>query len=168
MKQAVVLLAASTLAFVVAAPQALAQPAPTAGFDTLKSLAGQWHGESSDGGVTNTIRLVSNGTAIEETFQNSHDNQMVTLYTSDGDRLAMTHYCSAGNQPRMQTGAVTAAQKDFDFAFSGITNLADPNAGHMHHLTLQIADRDHFTETWTWHDKGKDLTTVIHFTRVKA
>jgi hypothetical protein len=168
MKQAIVLLAASTLTFAVAAPQAHAQPVPAAGFDALKSLAGQWHGESSDGGVTNTIRLVSNGTAVEETFENGHDNQMVTLYTPDGNRLAMTHYCSAGNQPRMQTGAVTAAQKDFDFTFSGVTNLASPDAGHMRHLTLQIADRDHFTETWTWHEKGKDLTTVIRFTRVKA
>jgi hypothetical protein len=112
--------------------------------------------------------LVSNGTALEEIFQSSEDDQMVTLYTADGNRLAMTHYCAAGNQPRMETGVITGDTKEFDFSFTGITNLMSPNAGHMHHLVIQIADRDHFTEQWTWRENGKDRTTTIQFTRNKS
>jgi hypothetical protein len=130
---------------------------------------GTWEAAAPQGGtMTNTIRLVSNGTALEETFQSAEDNQMVTLYTADGNRLAMTHYCSAGNQPRMETFAVTGDQNEFDFSFTGITNLTSPNAGHMRHLVIQIADQDHFTEHWTWRENGKDRITTIHFRRTKS
>jgi hypothetical protein len=93
---------------------------------------------------------------------------MVTLYTADGNRLAMTHYCAAGNQPRMETPAVTGDQKEFDFSFTGITNLTNPDSGHMRHLLIQIADQDHFTEHWTWRENGKDRITTIHFRRRKS
>jgi hypothetical protein len=145
------------------------QVQPAGGFDRLKTLVGTWQAASPKGGtLTNTIRLVSNGSALEETFQSSEDDQMVTLYTAHGNRLALTHYCAAGNQPRMETLAITGAPKEFDFSFKGITNLMNPNAGHMHHLVIQIADQDHFTEQWTWRENGKDRTTTIQFTRRKA
>ena len=134
-----------------------------------ESLVGTWEAAGQQGKtLTNTIRLVSNGTALEETSQGEEHDQMVTLYTADGNRLAMTHYCAAGNQPRMESPAVTGDQKEFDFSLTGITNLANPNAGHMRHLLIQIADQDHFTEKWTWRENGKDRTHTIHFTRKKS
>lgn len=93
------------------------------------------------------------------------DNQMVTLYSPDGDRVAVTHYCSAGNQPRMETKAMTGDQKEFDFTFSGITNLSTPASGHMHHLVVKIADSDHFSEQWTWRENDKDRVESFQFTR---
>jgi len=104
---------------------------------------------------------------LEETLQNSQDNQMVTLYHPDGNRVAVTHYCSAGNQPRMETAATAAGQKKFDFSFLGVTNLASPTSGHMHHLVITIADNNHFAEEWTWHENGKDQTTSFQLTRKK-
>ena len=151
------------------AAHAWSQAMPTSGFDRLKTLVGTWEAAAPKGGtLTNIIRLVSNGTALEETFQSSEADQMVTLYTPDGNRLAMTHYCAAGNQPHMESPAVTGDQKEFDFSLTGITNLANPNAGHMRHLVIQIADQDHFTEHWTWRENGKDQTTTIHFSRSKS
>jgi hypothetical protein len=143
-------------------------PAPksNAGFEKLKTLVGTWQSTSPDGGtMTSTIRLVSNGTAIEETFQNSMDNQMVTLYTPDGDRLVMTHYCSSGNQPRMETPAITNDAAKFDFSFIGVTNLSSPDAPHVHHLEIQIADSNHFSEDWTWQQDGKDVVHTMQFVR---
>ena len=146
-----------------------AQAQPASGFDRLKTLVGAWEASEPQGRLlTNTIRLVSNGTALEETSQSAEDNQMVTLYTADGNRLAMTHYCAAGNQPRMETPAVTGDQKEFDFSLTGITNLTGPNSGHMRHLLIQIADQDHFTEKWTWRENGKDQIHTIHFRRSKS
>jgi hypothetical protein len=151
------------------AARAWSQAKPARGFDRLKTLVGTWESASPQGGIlTNTIRLVSNGSALEETFQSSEDDQMVTLYTADGDRLALTHYCAAGNQPRMETLAITGDPKEFDFSFTGITNLMNPNSGHMHHLLIQIADQDHFTEQWTWRENGKDRIHTIQFTRRKS
>jgi hypothetical protein len=37
---------------------------------------------------------------------------------------------------------------------------------HMHHMFLQIADNDHFNETWTLRANGKDQEHAsFHFTR---
>lgn len=147
---------------------AYAQAKPASGFDTLKTLVGTWEATSQGGEVfTSSIRLVSNGTALEETFQNSEANQMVTLYVPDGSKVAMTHYCSAGNQPRMETVALTGDAKTFEFNFTGITNLKAPEAGHMKHLVIEVADKDHFTERWTWHEKGDEKVEALHFTRKK-
>jgi len=169
MRKAIYLLVLGVISSGWFAVQARSQTKPAAGFDRLKMLVGTWEAPAPKGGtLTNTVRLVSNGTALEEIFQSSEADQMVTLYTSDGNRLAMTHYCAAGNQPRMETLPVTGEQKEFSFSFKGITNLASPNSGHMQHLVIQIADQDHFTELWTWRENGKDQTTAIHFTRTKS
>jgi hypothetical protein len=169
MRKAIYLLVLGTVTIGLFAACAWSQAKPARGFDRLKTLVGTWQAAAPKGGtLKNTIRLVSNGTALEETFQSAEADQMVTLYTADGNRLAMTHYCDAGNQPRMETDAITGDPKEFDFSFTGITNLTNPNAGHMHHLVIQIADQDHFTEQWTWREKGKDRTTTIQFTRSKS
>jgi hypothetical protein len=169
MRKTLCLFALGAVAIGVLATRAGSQAKPARGFDRLKTLVGTWESASPQGGIlTNTIRLVSNGSALEETFQSSEDDQMVTLYTADGDRLALTHYCAAGNQPRMETLAITGDPKEFDFSFTGITNLMNPNSGHMHHLVIQIADQDHFTEQWTWRENGKDRIHTIHFTRRKS
>jgi hypothetical protein len=92
---------------------------------------------------------------------------MVTLYTADGNRVALTHYCSMGNQPRMESPAVNATPDEFVFAFTGATNLASPEDMHMHRMVLQIDDADHFSETWTMRGKGHDTKTTFNFTRKK-
>jgi len=169
MRKAFCWLALGTIALGGLAGRARAQAQAGSGFDTLKTLVGTWEATSPQGKLlTNTLRLVSNGTALEETFQSSEADQMVTLYTPDGARLAMTHFCAVGNQPRMESPAATRDQKEFDFSLTGITNLASPNTGHMRRLLIQIADQDHFTEKWTWRENGKDQVHTFHFKRAKT
>ncbi|MGB0036536.1 MAG: hypothetical protein WBP79_13790 [Candidatus Acidiferrales bacterium] len=125
-----------------------AQTKANPGLERMKSLAGTWQGIRPEGGkFTVVFRVVSNGTAIEESLNGMEEADMVTLYTSDGDRVMVTHFCSAGNQPRMETGAVTGTEKEYDFSFVGASNLASPSAGHMHHLNVKFDDNDHVTET---------------------
>ena len=93
---------------------------------------------------------------------------MVTLYTADGERVALTHYCSIGNQPHMETPAVSSGANGFPFAFVSATNMANADDMHMHQMTLKIEDADHFTESWTMHMNGKEQTMTFHFTRKKA
>lgn len=144
------------------------QNKPAGAFDRLKALVGDWEATGQDGKpFTSSFRLVSNDTALEETFQNATDNQMVTLYTPDENRLALTHYCSWGNQPRMETPVVTESSDEFVFAFTGATNLASPEDMHMHRMVLQIDDADHFSETWTMRGKGPDMKQRFSFTRKK-
>ena len=88
----------------------LAQPQSNTAtaFDRLKAMAGTWEADSPAGGkLTSTFAPVSKGTAIEETIGTPGDNE-VSLYTRDGRRILMTHYCALtadGNQVRLETGA---------------------------------------------------------------
>src|SRR6202050_188088 len=90
MKKAISMFAVAALAAGVFAAQAGSQAKPAGGVGRLTTLVGEWNA-TPEGGKTfiSTIRFVSNGTALEETFDDGEKhNQMVTLYTADGDRLA--------------------------------------------------------------------------------
>jgi hypothetical protein len=79
-----------------------------AGWEWMKSLQGEWEGTYEGKLATRaSYRLVSNGTALMETLVSPDASDMITMYTPDGDRLMMTHYCSANNQPRMRAAAAT-------------------------------------------------------------
>ncbi len=73
----------------------------------------------------------------------------------------------AHNQPGMRSEGGNAASKNITFDFVDATNLSAPDAGYMKKLLLTFADRDHFTQEWTWTQKGKEGTGVINFERTK-
>ena len=139
---------------------------PSKGFDQLKALVGEWDGQAPGGKAMHaSYQLVSGGTALLARLSMGGEPEMVTLFTPDGDRLAVTHYCSAGNQPQMQTTAITGPTTEFSFSFVRATNLATPAAGHMHHLTVTVQDHDHMSEAWTWSDNGAEHVEVFRYTR---
>lgn len=58
------------------------------------ALSGDWEADLPGyGKMQDTVRLISNGTAIEETIGTAADNE-ASIYTRDGDRILMTHYCA--------------------------------------------------------------------------
>ncbi len=143
-----------------------AQKNANPGYEKLKTLVGEWEGKTGDGKTIQvSYRLVSGGTALLETLQPPDEAEMVTLYAPDGVRVAVTHYCNAGNQPRMRTAAIAAPPSKLDFSFAGGTNLAASSAGHMRGLVVAFDDSDHFTQTWTWREKGKDKVETFRFAR---
>jgi hypothetical protein len=166
MKKTMLLLALGAMSVGFAALRANSDEKPMSGFDRMKTLVGTWSGQENGNALTSTIRLVSNGTALEEIFQSGEAHQMVTLYSRDGDKLAMIHLCELGNQPRMETGMLVPNADTFDFSFTGATNLASPNDLHMDHMLLHVVDDNHFDETWTARANGKDVEKALfHFTR---
>jgi acyl-coenzyme A synthetase/AMP-(fatty) acid ligase len=168
MRKMTVISAAAILALGAIAARVGSQPAPANAFDRLKTLVGEWDGTDPAGKqVADSIRLLSNNTVLEETSQTAKDNQMVMMYTPEGNRLALTHYCSKGNQPHLETPAVTASSNEFAFAFTSAANLASNDDMHMHGMRLKIEDNDHFSETWTLMANGKEQTETFHLTRKK-
>ncbi len=134
-------------------------------FDRLKTLAGMWQGKSPEGQTVKVLyRVTSNGSALMSEMQTE---DMVTMFHMDGDRLLMTHYCGAGNQPRMQ-GAVSPDGKTYTFNFVDATNLATPETGHMHRLVLTLVDANHQTQEWTFKEKGKEMTEKFSLERQAA
>jgi hypothetical protein len=156
-------IASCLMLLLVASYAVLAAPdTPASHFDQLKKLAGTWEGKTADGKpVSVTLQVVSDGSALMQLDQGEN---MVTMYHADNDRLLMTHYCSAHNQPRMQA-EVSPDGKRFTFNFLDATNLAKPDAGHMHRMVLTIEDANHVTEQWFFADGTKELTETFKLTR---
>lgn len=136
------------------------------GFEQLKALVGEWEGTASEGGTAHvSYQLFSGGTALVERLRHGDEPEMVTVYTADGNRVAMTHYCNAGNQPQMRTAPIARETKVFSFSFVRATNLESPDTGHMDHLVVTLLDKNHFSQAWTWKEKGSTKTTVFKFAR---
>jgi hypothetical protein len=137
-------------------------------FDQLKSLAGNWGGKDSSGSpVKISYKVISNGSVVMEYLEPAKEPEMVTMYSLDGDRIVVTHYCSAGNQPTMQTAPSPAANGKLDFSFVRISGTKTPDEGHMIALSVSILDKDHLTQTWTFQDHGKSMNDTFSYTRVK-
>lgn len=137
-----------------------------AGFDLVKSLAGNWEGATPEGRPLHvSYSLVSNGSAVLERRLEGGEAEMVTLYSANGNRVVVTHYCSAGNQPQMQTAPISGSPQELSFVFVRATNLVSKATGHMVGLKLALADRDHMVQEWTWSEGGKTSTAADHLTR---
>jgi len=146
----------------------LAGSAAHPGWEKMKLLVGEWEGKYNDASpVRVSYKLVSNGTSLMESLQAPGETDMVTVYHLDGERLMMTHYCAANNQPRMRADSAQGEARQLTFSFLDATNLASPDAEHMRKLVVTFQDPDHFKQEWTSRSKGKEDTGVFQYTRKK-
>ena len=150
---------------ILAAIAAAAQSDAQKSFDQLKSLAGTWEGKNSrNEPLEVSFKLTGNGSAILSEI-NGHGEDMISMIHFDGpDKLMLTHYCAAKNQPRMVASA-SPDGKTITFNFLDATNLASPEAGHMHRVAITILDADHHLEQWTFADHGKEMKEVFDLRR---
>jgi hypothetical protein len=152
------------LPFLLAVTAAFAQSHAKSIFEHLKSLNGNWEGKANDSNpVKVTFRPTGGGSAIMSEIVGEED--MISMFHLDNDRVLMTHYCATGNQPRMQA-SMSPDGKTITFTFVDATNLAGPKAGHMDRLVITIADADHHSEDWTFVQDGKE--TKEHFDLARA
>jgi hypothetical protein len=157
---------AVSLTFLLLATAVFAQDA-TKSFESLKSLAGTWQGKSQQGKFFQvSFRVTSGGSAVLSEIKNQ-DEDMITMFNLDGHRLLMTHYCAAGNQPRMQASA-SPDGKTITFDFLDATNLAGASDGYMHKLVLTMIDSDHHTEDWYFVKAGKEMKESFELERKKT
>jgi hypothetical protein len=156
---------AVTLLFAFVASVAFAASSAQKSFEELKSLDGSWEGKTPDGhAVQVSYRVTGNGSAIMSEIKGHAD--MISMFNLDGERLLMTHYCGAGNQPRM-VASTSPDGKTLTFDFLDATNLASPDAGHMTRLVLSMPDANHHTEEWIYSDHGKQEKEVFDLWRKK-
>lgn len=152
---------------VLAATVGVAQTSGQKSFDAVKLLAGSWQGTASDGQpVQVSYRSTASGSALLSEIV-GHHGDMITMFHMDGDRFLMTHYCDAGNQPRM-VGTASPDGKSVSFEFLDATNLAGPKAGHMQHVVFTIVDANHHTEEWTFLKDGKEMRERFDLQRAPA
>ena len=154
---------------------ALAQSAAQKSFEQLKSLAGSWEGQVSvnppnpeidNKHVQLSLRVTSMGNAmVHEMRGEGRPDDPITMLYMDGDRLVLTHYCDAGNRPRM-VGTVSPDGKSVDFSFLDVSGSTQ--YGHMHHALFTVIDANHHTEDWTYMMPGdKPMRAHFDLTRTK-
>jgi len=138
-------------------------------FDELKTLAGSWEGHVTtvpqqadvEGKLMHvSLRATSMGNALmhEMTIAGRMDDPITMLYL-DGDRLLLTHYCDAGNRPRM-VGKMSPDGKTVEFDFLDVAGSTQ--YGHMHHAVFTNVDADHHTEDWIFMVEEKQGPKPVH------
>ena len=138
-----------------------------AAFSRLKSLAGEWESDTQAGKVHISYEVVAGGTALLERESGEKMPVMLTLFHVDGDHLLLTHYCMAGNQPRMQAKRFNPAAGEIEFQFLDATNLP-AGAGHMHNARYRLIDAQHFQSEWQFYENGKlKFSEGPQYTRVR-
>ena len=139
-----------------------------AAFSRLKLLVGEWETVGGMGKVHVSFELIAGGTALVERDSGDKISPMLTVYYLDGDRLLLTHYCMAGNQPRMLAKHFDPATGELEFQFLDATNLPNSNTGHMRNAKLRVADDKHFTAEWEFYEDGKlKMAEVEQYTRIR-
>ena len=173
MKSRLMMLSVVVLMFLSTA--AFAQSDAQKSFDKLKTLSGSWEGHVTtipqkaemEGALLQlSLRVTSRGNALVHEMReagkpddpNRYDHPVTMLYL-DSDRLYLTHYCDAGNRPRMvATTSPDGKIVQFDFVdVAGSTEY-----GHMHHAVFTFVDANHHTEDWTYMEPG-DKPVHAHF-----
>lgn len=126
-------------------------------FDRLKTLAGSWQGKvttdpkdhamGDNAFLQVTLRVTSRGNALMHEMKGEGPDNPITMMYLDQDRLLLTHYCDAGNRPRM-TGKLSPDGKTVEFEFLDIAGSTQH--GHMQHAVFTFIDANHHTEDWTF------------------
>jgi hypothetical protein len=124
--------------------------------ESLKKLVGTWQGKAKMGPqevpVTIVYESTAGGTAVLERLFPGTPHEMTSVYTAEGDKVVMTHYCAMGNHPKMTLKRADA--KGLAFEMAGTDGLGAAKEPHMHAMTVSWVDADHIRETWTSFDNG--------------
>jgi hypothetical protein len=165
----IILIATAAVAF----PQEMPMPKASGpksdaqkAFEKMKTLAGSWEGIIMGMSVQLTVRVTSTGNAIllEATGSGRPDNP-ITMFYVDEDRLLLTHYCDAGNRPRM-VGKMSPDGKKVEFDFLDVSGSTQK--GLMNHAVFTMVDANHHTEEWAYLLPGnKTLSGRGELTRTK-
>jgi hypothetical protein len=161
--------AALIVTVVFSASLVLAETDAHKSFELLKGMEGNWVGTNQKGqSLQVTFRMTAGGSALMSEIRGMDvknvPEDMITMFHLDGDRLVMTHYCGAGNQPRMKITSADAKSVSFEF-FDG-TNIG-PGDAHMQRATFAHPDADHQTEEWVFLDHGKEMRELFTLERAK-
>lgn len=137
-------------------------------FERLCALAGRWEGKSSAGWTSRCeLEVIARGSALlERTNFEAHPGEtMLTLFHKDGAELLLTHYCVAGNQPRLVASEI--GSDTLRFVFRDATNLASRDQGHMDEVLLRFEGEDSFSSQWSYYQAGKpSWMEEIHYRRL--
>lgn len=148
------------LAFAAVGPLA-GQSVEARTFDRLKELVGEWEATYPDGErVTVVYELVSGGTAVmERVIGREHgESGMLSIFHLVGGRLGVSHFCTAGNQPRFAAAAFRGDTVRFALV---PTSLDQATEGHIHEIEFRFGDSTHLETSWWWFEGGRPSHSLV-------
>lgn len=162
------------LAFLLLTPSLshASEPIAHVVFEQLKGLTGNWKPTNPKNPTQIEMKVIANGSALVETWTMSPTRQSMTIYTLDGDRLLVTHYCPQGNAPRLAF-TKTDDSGAHHFEFIDGANLQNPEASHEHLLWIRKESEGTLTRNETYipngtaYDPNKDTGETQTFVRAK-
>lgn len=155
----------AAIALVLAAATASAQTDAQKAFNAIKNMPGTWEQQTPDGHTLQvTFKVVSDGSAVMSEIADSKEDMISMIHLDGPNRLLLTHYCAAGNQPRMEA-SFSPDGKVITFHYVDATNMATPDAAHMNQMVLTLIDDNHHKEQWTFAGQGKDHSEVFDLHR---
>lgn len=140
-------------------------------FDRLRALEGEWAGRSTDDDSGSILfddarfeyRVTGSGTALMELANAGTPDEMLSIFYMDGDRLVLQHYCSAGNQPRMEL--IRADSDVLLFDLVGGDNFDPAADGHIHRVRFVLGADAPMESYWSWFEGDREDHTarrVLH------
>ena len=124
----------------------------------IKSLDGEWIQVTPDGPSKIIFKVSSAGSTVREIMFPGMEHEMTNMYHMDGDALILTHYCAAGNQPRLK--ATQFKGDSIHFTCDSVSNLATNESMYMGEMILTIVNPNTIIETWSHFDKGVKAGTM--------
>lgn len=169
------IVAAGSLIGCAAGGRAKVVPAATAEqsallLDQVKALEGTWEMTDDQGTkfVAAVFTVSSSGSVVREVMFPGSPHEMTNVYHMDGPTLVMTHYCAAGNQPRMRATATRPGE--IALKFDSVTNLKAADEKYMGELTITMSGPDKVDAAWKSFVRGEtvaDHSPVFTMTRKK-
>ena len=142
-----------------------AQAQPTNAFDFFKSLKGSWNIQSGNRAlpIKMTYDLASKDTIVTESF-----GKELSVFYPDGNDLMMTHFCNAGNHPRLKLKK-TSSSTLFEFEMVDITNLnASRDGAHVQRITYTLMEPDKLDLKIVWKRGEKEESENYVLTRARS
>lgn len=100
---------------------------------------------------------VSGGHAVMEKLNVGTPHEMVSLYFLEGEELALTHYCAAGNRPQLRLDRARSTRDELFFDFDPATSGIDPKVdGHIHAAHFLWLDADSVDVKWSFWVEGAE------------
>jgi hypothetical protein len=119
-------------------------------FEVFKGLQGKWaiQSEGKTLSIEMTYEVGSKGSIVAEQF----GKELSVIYR-DGQSLLLTHFCNAGNQPRLRLSE-SSGPGFFEFEMFDITNLKSADAAHVERIVYKVIDDKNIDLEIVW-QKGK-------------
>ena len=128
-------------------------------FRLLTQLEGRWLGSGGRLGTepeetSHELTVAAGDSVVMEVMDPEGERELNVYHLVDGD-LMLTHYCGAGNQPRLKLDLDRAAPGVLPFTLVDGSGFDPDTDRHIHSARLIVRHGGHLESWWTAEKEGK-------------